>query len=198
MLLNARKLFGNCIIKGKIMLYINQREYPETPFPNNLEGGCPPEKQNIAKAGCGICSACMVVDHLTAKSLTLEECVQMAMDAKLGPALAEKFGLKFSYTSKKEEMLAHLRKGGRVIVNVANRPDGTAGLFTKGGHYMVLISADGERICFLDPNYHESYDEGGLKEKVDSTKAPFLYCDADLMEYETENREIKYYLFERA
>ena len=153
MLLNARKLFGNCIIKGKIMLYINQREYPETPFPNNLEGGCPPEKQNIAKAGCGICSACMVVDHLTAKSLTLEECVQMAMDAKanlhpgtsmtkLGPALAEKFGLKFSYTSKKEEMLAHLRKGGRVIVNVANRPDGTAGLFTKGGHYMVLLRTD--------------------------------------------------------
>ena len=39
--------------------------------------------------------------------------------------------------------------------------------------------------------------EGELKEKVESSKAPFLYCDADLLEYETENREIKYYLFER-
>ena len=190
------------------MLYINQREYPDMPFPNNVEGGYPTEKQNIAKAGCGICSLCMVVDHLTVKELSLPECVGLAVVhkanlkpgtsmVKIAPAVAEKFGLKFSYTSDKEEMLSCLRRGGRVIVNVANRPDGTPGLFTKGGHYMVLVAADGERICFLDPNYHESYNEGGLKEKVDSSKAPLLYCDADLMEYETENREIKYYLFER-
>ena len=191
------------------MLYINQREYPDMPFPNNIEGGCPAEKQNIAKAGCGICSLCMVVDHLTAKELSLAECIGLAVVhkanlhpgtsmVKVAPAVGEKFGLKFSHTSDKEEMLACLRRGGRVIVNVANRPDGTPGLFTKGGHYMVLVAADGERICFLDPNYSEAYNTGELKEKVDSSRAPLLYCDADLMEYETENRKIKYYLFERA
>ena len=191
------------------MLYLNQGHYKDTPFPNNIEGACLPEKQNIAAAGCGICSACMVVDQLTAQSLSLEEGVQMAVEAranlhpgtsmtKLGPALAEKFGLKFSYTSDKQVMLAHLRKGGRVIVNVANRPDGTPGLFTKGGHYMVLVSADGERICFLDPNYDGKYETEEVKAKVDTRTAPILYCDADLLEYETENREIKYYLFERA
>lgn len=191
------------------MLYINQREYSDMPFPNNVEGGYPAEKQNIAKAGCGICSLCMVVDHLTTKELSLPECVGLAVVhkanlkpgtsmVKVAPAVAEKFGLKFSYTSDKEEMLSCLRRGGRVIVNVANRPDGTPGLFTKGGHYMVLVSADGEQICFLDPNYSEAYNEGELKEKVDSSYAPLLYCNADLMEYETENREIKYYLFERA
>ena len=191
------------------MLYINQGNYPDMPFPNNVEGGCPPEKQNIAKAGCGICSACMVVDHLTTQSLSLEECVQMAVETKanlrpgtsmvkLAPALVKKFGLKFSHTADKAEMLACLHRGGRVIVNVANRPDGTPGLFTKGGHYMVLVSADGERICFLDPNLDEKYKEEAMKEKVDTRSAPILYCDADLLEYETENREIKYYLFERA
>lgn len=190
------------------MLYINQREHPDVPFPNNAEGGYPAEKQNIAKAGCGICSLCMVVDHLTTEALSLQACVELAVEnkanlrpgtsmIKLGPVVAEKFGLRFSHTSDKEEMLAHLRKGGRVIVNVANRPDGTPGLFTKGGHYMVLVAADGERICFLDPNYSEAYNEGALKEKVDSSCAPVLYCDADLLEHETENREIKYYLFER-
>ena len=191
------------------MLYINQREYPDMPFPNNVEGGYPAEKQNIAKAGCGICSLCMVVDHLAAKELSLPECIGLAVVhkanlkpgtsmVKVAPAVVEKFGLTFSQTSKKEEMLACLRRGGRVIVNVANRPDGTPGLFTKGGHYMVLVSAVDERICFLDPNYNEAYNAGELKEKVDSSRAPFLYCDADLLEYETENREIKYYLFERA
>ena len=150
----------------------------------------------------------MVVDQLTTQSLSLEEGIAISVAnkanlrpgtnmIKFGTAVAEKFGLKFSYTSDKEEMLAHLRKGGRVIVNVANRPDGTRGLFTRSGHYMVLIAADGERICFLDPYYGPEYNEGELKEKVDSSRAPILYCDAELLEYETENRKTPYYLFER-
>lgn len=192
------------------MLYINQRDYPNMPYPNNADNDYqPPEKQNIAKCGCGLCSACMVVDQLTTQKLGLEECIGLSVANKanvrpgtrmvdLGPAVAEKFGLKFSHTSDKEEMLACLRRGGRVIVNVANRPDGSPGLFTKTGHYMVLIAADGERICFLDPYYGLEYNEGELKEKVDSSRAPLLYCDLDLLERETENRKIKYYLFERA
>lgn len=191
------------------MLYINQRDYPDMPYPNNAENNYqPPENQNVAQCGCGLCSVCMVVDHLTTERLTLEEAVAMSVDNNanvrigtrmviLGPIVAETFGLKFSHTSDKEEMLACLRRGGRVIVNVANRPDGSPGLFCKAGHYMVLVSADGERICFLDPYYGPEYNEGELKEKVDSSCAPLLYCGADLLEYETENREIKYYLFER-
>ena len=191
------------------MLYINQRDYPNMPYPNNAENNYqPPEKQNIAATGCGLCSACMVVDHLTTQRLGLEECVALSVEHKanvrfgtrmiiLGPVVAEKFGLKFSHTSNKEEMLACLQRGGRVIVNVANRPDGSRGLFCRTGHYMVLVSAEGERICFMDPYYGPEYNEGELKEKVDSSCVPFLYCDADLLEYETENREIKYYLFER-
>ena len=191
------------------MLYINQRDYPNMPYPNNAENNYqPPEKQTIAASGCGLCSAAMVVDQLTTQSLSLEEGVAMSVANKanlrpgtdmviFGAAVAEKFGLKFSYTSDKKEMLACLRRGGRVIVNVANRPDGSRGLFCRSGHYMVLLSADAERVCFLDPYYGLEYNEGELKEKVDSSQAPFLYCDVDLLEYETENREIKYYLFER-
>ena len=192
------------------MLYINQRDYPDMPYPHNADNNYqPPEGQNIARAGCGLCSAAMVVDQLTIERLTLEEAIAMSVENKanlrpgtnmirFGAAVAEKFGLKFSHTSDKEEMLACLRRGGRVIVNVANRPDGSPGLFTKTGHYMVLIAADGERICFLDPYYGLEYNEGELKEKVDSSRAPLLYCDLDLLEHETENRKIKYYLFERA
>ena len=191
------------------MLYINQRDYPDMHYPHNADNNYqPPEGQNIAKAGCGLCSACMVVDQLTTQKLGLEECIELSVANKantrpgtsmvvLGPVVAEKFGLKFSYTSDKEAMLACLRRGGRVIVNVANRPDGTRGLFTKRGHYMVLIAADGERICFLDPYYGPEYNEGELKEKVDSSRAPVLYCDADLLHRESANREKRYYLFER-
>ena len=190
------------------MLYINQRDYPNMPYPNNVAGACRPESQNIARAGCGICTACMLVDHLTTQSLSMEECIQLSIDSKsnlepgtdleiLGAVLAEKFDLKFSYSADKEAMLACLRRGGRVIINVANRPDGTDGLFTHCGHYMLLVSVDGERVCFLDPYYHDSYDKGDLKEKVDSTRAPLLYCDAELLHKEAENRRIRYYLFER-
>jgi len=192
------------------VLYINQRDYPHIPYPHNADNNYqPPEGQNIARAGCGLCSAAMVVDQLTTQSLSLEEGIAISVANKanlrpgtnmvrFGSAVAEKFGLKFSYTSDKEEMLAHLRKGGRVIINVANKPDGTRGLFTKTGHYMVLIAADGERVCFLDPYYGPEYNEGELKEKVDSSRAPILYCDADLLHTESANREKRYYLFERA
>ena len=192
------------------MLYINQRDYPDMPYPNNAENDYqPPEKQNIAKAGCGICSACMMVDQLTTESVGLEECIELSVSSGanvcmgtrmriLGPVLAEKYGLVYSTSADKEEMLALLRRGGRVIIGVAERPDGSPGLFTTVGHYMVLLSADGERVCFMDPCYGPKYHEGELKEKVDSSRAPLLYCDADLLQRETEAREISYYMFERA
>ena len=151
----------------------------------------------------------MIVEHLTTQTLSLEDCIVLSVSNNannrpgtsmrvLGPVVAEKFDLEYTEASDKGELLAHLAKGGEAIVNVAEKPDGTPGLFTRAGHYMVLISADGEQICFFDPNYTaEAYGKGELKEKVDSSKAPFLSCSLDLLWQETEAREIRFYLFKR-
>ena len=66
------------------MLYLNQLEYPDIKYPTNVkEPGCDLDVNgNIKDAGCGICSACMMVDRLCTESLSMEECIQMSIDAK--------------------------------------------------------------------------------------------------------------------
>ena len=186
------------------MFYINQQKYRHIPYECNvLHGGRIPDVKNVKSGGCGICSSCMMVDFLTDKTLTIEECVQLSCDslanhspgtdlALLGPALAEKFNLNYKPSNSMEEVIEALQKGGKVIVRVKK------GLFTSSGHFMLLVSYDGEDICFLDPggNYQKFFlpeNEG----KVNASQYPFLYCKPELMHNETEIDYIKYYIFTR-
>ena len=89
------------------MKYINQNKYPHIPYRTRakVEGLTDEQRTtNVAESGCGLCCACMAVDYLTDKTLTIEECVRLSeecvanhspgTDLKfLGPAVAEKFGL---------------------------------------------------------------------------------------------------------
>lgn len=48
------------------MLYLNQLDHRGVPYRHNVKnGGVPPERQNVATSGCGLCSMCMIVDQLT-------------------------------------------------------------------------------------------------------------------------------------
>ena len=45
------------------MLYVNQLEYRDIPYQHNMaHGGAPEDRRNVATSGCGLCSACMIVD----------------------------------------------------------------------------------------------------------------------------------------
>ena len=189
------------------MLYVNQLEYRDIPYQHNMaHGGAPEDRRNVATSGCGLCSACMIVDELTDKTLGLEECVRLSEQSGanlelgtsmsvLGPVIAEKFGLEYSNTKSLEEAIEHLRCGGRIICNVGH-PEGKPGLFTMRGHFIVLISTDGKDFCILDPSYKEGkFDIPERKGKVNDENAPFLYCDVNTLHAETENR--RYHLFSR-
>jgi acetyl-CoA C-acetyltransferase len=79
--------------------------YPQMRYDHDTKNGPRPlERASIASSGCGICSTCMVVEHITTESFSLEECIQMSYDSGanqnvgtdihiLGPAVAERFGL---------------------------------------------------------------------------------------------------------
>ena len=63
------------------MLYVNQLEYPHIKYDHNMAHGGPPEGRNSVKtSGCGLCCACMVIDQLTDKTLSVEDCVDMIID----------------------------------------------------------------------------------------------------------------------
>ena len=189
------------------MLYLNQLEYEDIKYNHNMENGGPPEgRDNVKTSGCGLCSACMVVDGLTDKSLDIREAVRLSEEnganlqlgtsmSVLGPVIAEKFGLEYRNTKSLEEAVEHLRCGGRIICNVGH-PEGGVGLFTMRSHFIVLISTDGKEFCILDPSYKEGkFDIPERAGKVNDKNAPFLYCDVNTLHAEAHNN--MYHLFSR-
>ena len=192
------------------MLYINQRLYPQLRYDHDTKNGPRPlERASIASSGCGICSTCMVVEHITTEAFSLEECIQMSYDSGanqnigtdihvLGPAVAERFGLTFEKTRDPEKLIACLQRGGEAVVNVGGDTDGEIGLFTRSGHYIVAISyADGE-FCLMDPGGDESkFDMEGRAGKV-RVNGHFIYCPLDtLLKESIDKREHPFYLFNR-
>ena len=74
--------------------YWNQLDYPEIPYGDGT----------VASSGCGLCSACMVVENLTDYTFTPAEAVALADSVNahdetgteitlLAPAVCEKVGL---------------------------------------------------------------------------------------------------------
>ena len=191
------------------MLYLNQRDHRHIPYLHDTaNGGAPEHRRNIATSGCGLCCLCMTVEHLTGEILELTECVRLSEESGanfcagcsmriLGPVAAERYGLTYGRTGDAAEMLAHLRAGGEVIVNVRRKDDGTPGIFTARGHYMLLTGTDGKTVTVMDPNYvknkYKAQEEAGLIR----VEEPLLYCDLAMFIGEARAEE-PYYLFKKA
>ena len=192
------------------MKYINQLEYPHIPYHTNMADARVENKEsNVAREGCGPSAICMMIDLLTNRSLTIEECIHISEECGatprvgtdmtiLGPVIAEKYDLTYGTTMDPEEAIRHLQNGGQVI-SLVGIPEGkTIGLFTRSGHYINLISCDGKEFCILDPSYTpEKYEIPERKGRVNTATAPFLYCDVETVDSETKPNRIKYFLFAR-
>ena len=194
------------------MQYINQLLYRHIPYHTNVNNPDISEKdkiRSVAQSGCGPCCACMVVSSLTCHTLRIEDCIAISeecganhsrgTDMKiLAPVIAEKYDLEYSNTNDLNEAVAHLQKGGQIIAHVTVPKGKEIGLFTKGGHYIALISTDGKDFCILDPSYTTTkFDIPERAGLVDTSKAPYLYCDINVVDAETKKNKIKYYLFSR-
>ena len=116
---------------------------------------------------------------------------------KLGPAVTEKFGLKFEMTNDSQELLEHLRNGGMAIANSGGDRENYEGVFTHGGHYVTVIAANGNVVCILDPSLStDKFETEGRRGKV-RIDGNFVYCDIAVLAKDCENRTPSYYLFSR-
>ena len=192
------------------MLYLNQLEHAHVPYITNTKNDEVVDKVgNVARSGCGPCCLCMTVDALTTKTLPIEECIKLSEGcganygrgtdmSMLAPVVAERFALDYRNTDEQAEMLACLQTGGAVIAHVRRMPDDEVGLFTKSGHYISVISTDGETVCILDPSYTpEKFHTPEREGRVDDSHAPFVYCDVNVLHADTEDAHTKYHLFSR-
>ena len=146
------------------MKYLNQLEYETVPYPTDIKNPDSPMKDgSIKRAGCGLCCLCMMVDRLTVEELPLLECRDLAIEHKanmdpgtdlevLSPVIAKKFCLKYKATDDLQEMIRCVQAGGCAIANVGgDRDDGRyTGVFSHGGQFITVISADEKEHCLRD------------------------------------------------
>lgn len=200
------------------MRYENQRKHPHMLYVTrtSLE-----EKEReygktttMKSSGCGLCAGVMMVDRLLPfYEFSLEDAIQLSYDSdanrvvgtsyvRLGPALAEKFDLRYQMSDKLEDLLNCVRTGGCAVVLVGRGKydNGERGLFTKGGHYMTVISQEPDgRLAILDPAYEPTRYSDPKWEGLVEVKHDFVVlCDPQILHGETEGKTGPYYLFWRA
>ena len=189
------------------MLYINQLDYPDISYNHRIsEGGI---ESTVARSGCGLCSVCMVINHLTGNTLGIEECVKLSEDNGanlgrgtdmrfLGPVVAELYGLEYSETSDVYEMLEHLKNGGEAIEILIGMQNDKIGLFSRLRHYITLVSFDGKEVGVLDPSYKEGkYDVEGRKGRV-RVEYPLIFCSPEELDREADKNVPVFYLFKKS
>lgn len=190
------------------MIYINQLERKEIPFEHDLDNGGAGEYSNVAAAGCGPCSVCMVINNMTFDTPSLEEIIHLVYEAKanrepgtdmklLAPLVAERFNLDYKSTDNVGELITHLQNGGMAVANVGGDREGHIGVFSHGGHYIAVIGFVNGELCILDPSYKtDKFNEDGRRGLVREIP-PYLYCAPEVLVRDTENRTPGYYLFSR-
>lgn len=193
------------------MRHINQRRYSYIPYPQLMDEPDNPygKKASVRGGGCGLCSACMIVDQLTTEKFSVRECTALSMainanhcdgtDMKmLGPAIAEKFNLEYSTEKDIHEVVKALHNGAKVIALVSAKGETNKGIFTKGGHYIVLISADeDDEICVLDPSWTSQKYTKWAKQGLVRTEGTLVYATPQVLDAERKKESVDYFVFRR-
>ena len=163
--------------------YVNQKDYPHILYPTMTAiPRLARTDTTVASSGCGVCSAAMVVTNLTGRPFSLAESLELSMavganhspgtDMGLfAPYVAERFDLDLVVTTDVEEVRRLLASGWMGIANVGgDRPeDDWVGLFSHGGHFVVMVGYDsaGDVVTVLDPSQVPGkYLEEGRQGKV--------------------------------
>ena len=101
---------------------LNQMDYEHILYPTSLEQGTAPREPypSVAKAGCGLICACMLVSALTEKELEPEEAVRISVEAGanhfgtdmqlFSAKIAELYNLNLSAGTEQAELLEGLQQ----------------------------------------------------------------------------------------
>lgn len=134
------------------LTYVSQidsrwRSYPYT-ITNN-------KNQTIGKSGCGVATAAMIIDGIVGNVSVTELADVFVKYGYRSPnngtywsanrAIADEFDIEYQETSNFSVMLEKLKNNNYIIASVGN------GLFTTGGHYVMIYGMDGNNLKIYDP-----------------------------------------------
>ncbi|MBR2281281.1 MAG: hypothetical protein IJ863_01515 [Spirochaetales bacterium] len=196
------------------MRYVSQLDYPDYPYPTRTDS---PEDRfghvsTVSTSGCGLCCAVMMADRLIPDcTFDIPDAVELAVGsgANHGPGtdmvvmykpLCERLGLKGQVSNDVESVSMCLRTGGCVIANVSVR-DGYDAVFTKGAHYIVVLSETGDgRFSILDPSmFRKGKMDAALAAGKVEIKGKIVICSRQVLDDDATGMfPHKYFLFWRA
>lgn len=162
---------------------------------------------NLSNNGCGPLSCAMILENLLGIPCSPEESAKYAKSTGaregfgtnyyiLADAMARDFPLDLIVTEDAEEMIRFMREGrGMVVANTYGDREGYIGVFSDGGHYVVVTEADGDEIGVLDPMYRPGrFDIPGRKGKV-RMEGNVAYADWRVLR--DDCRERPFFLFSK-
>lgn len=141
------------------------------------------DSQTIGTSGCGPTSAAMVVTAIKG-TITPPEMGDLFVQYGYRSAnsgtywsafrwVADVFDIEYQETTNIDTAINLLRNNNYVVASVAN------GLFTSGGHFIVLVGIDGDTIKIYDPYlYSGKFDTSTRRGKV-TVDGNVVYCSID-------------------
>lgn len=185
---------------------LKQMDYEHILYPTSLEPGTTPREPypSVAKAGCGLICACMLVSALTEKKLEPEEAVRISVEAGanyfgtdmqlFSVKIAELYNLNLSVGTAQAELLEGLHAGAAAILH-AGKPQG---LFSDGGHFVLAVAAKGEDIYVLDPSFRQEKYDKPYRRGLFHMAPPYVVAPIGVVMEQISYRVPSWYLFQKA
>lgn len=140
--------------------------------------------QTIGTSGCGVATSAMIIESIVGNISVTEladtfvkygyRSLNNGTYWSVYRAVADEFNIEYRETSNFSVMLELLKNNHYIIASVGN------GLFTTGGHYIMIYGIDGENLKIYDPYLY--------KEKFStSTRRGKAYISGDTVYCSKEN-----------
>ncbi len=141
------------------------------------------KSQTIGKSGCGVATAAMVIDSIVGNVSVTELADVFVKYGYRSPnngtywsanrAIADEFNIEYQETSNFSVMLEKLKNNNYIIASVGN------GLFTTGGHYIMIYGIDGNNLKIYDPYLYSGKFETSTRKGKASVSGDTVYCSID-------------------
>ena len=184
------------------MKYYNQYDYSNVSYWHASKPNA-----TIASSGCGVCCMSMVLSsvgitvappEMAKISTRIGARVEGGTDmGKLSSYIVEQYGLKLTKSNSPTTLKSALSAGKIAIANVGGDRTGHKGVFSNGGHYIVVygLTSKAEPIIY-DPGYYSGkYSSAYRSERVTVGPDHQLYSTFDTLNADCSNRNPRYYIF---
>ncbi len=162
------------------LTYISQIDSRWRYYPYTSTGD---SSQTIGSSGCGVASAAMIIDSIKGYVDTKTLADVFVENGYRSPnngtywsayrAVADEFDIDYAETSSLDYAIELLKSDYYIIASCGN------GLFTTGGHYIVIYGIEGDILKIYDPYLYSGKFETSTRRGKVTVSGNTVYCSVD-------------------